>query len=248
MTYNLIHDPEQIKRFASIFIPYQEHLSLVFSLIARRKYAPKLPNDKYQLYQGFISGNGNRDIVPDIFYRSIMKLECKFGAYVDSQNNPIPDHAMALYCIIEPVNPLKAMSATLNELINDDVRNSNAYDLYRNRMIKFGAPNTKNYKQLDIDTKKKEQLELAKQIIKETKIEPLLTVETKNGFHVLYVHSNKIDGKKLHEFKLSTTFKKPNVNGELITDYWFSISSHPMTVIPGTYHGGFQASISDIFD
>lgn len=76
-----------------------------------------------------------------------------------------------------------------------------------------------------------------------------MCIETRGGFHIIY--SGKVDkdvSRQLYEFKQKTSFKKKNVDGNMTTDYWFSITNQATVIMPGTYQGGFPARIITLTD
>ena len=104
--------------------------------------------------------------------------------------------------------------------------------------------------QIDLDTKDPIKLQETRVILQKTGVleRIIFTVETKNGYHIIYKKSDAIDNKALHEHKLSTTVKKTARNGDTTIDYLFSITNQPLVVVPGTYQGGFQARFANVFN
>lgn len=249
--HHIIHDPSQVKIFAELFVPLKAHQAINLSLIARRKYAPTLTESAYILQRVIIGGDENRTRAEDHLYRYLLRLECPVGSYIDKEERPIPDESLAVYAFIDPKDTIKALSSTLHECVermsNGDSL-PNAFNLYKEQITKTKSIGGEKYRQLDIDTKDSENIQIVRDLLFRAKIKPLITVETRGGYHVIYRNKKEIDHKFLHDFKKSTVFEKPNVYGVSTKDYWFSITGYSMMIVPGTYQGGFKTKISKIFE
>jgi hypothetical protein len=105
------------------------------------------------------------------------------------------------------------------------------------------------YKQIDLDTKDIDKVRSVRDLLSSLNIHVTMCIETRGGFHMLFPrNANKDTMKSLYEFKQKTSSKKPDINGKIVTDYWFSITNQPMVIMPGTYQGGFPAKIVDLND
>ncbi len=245
--YKLIHDPEQIKQFGKLFLPTENRLVINLSLVARKKYAPELPDLVYILQRVIVGGDADREKAANHLSRYVMRLETPIGSYIDKNDQPIPNEALALYAFIDPKDTVKALSATLHECV-EKISNGesvpNAFNLYKDQINKSKSPTTgKQYRQIDLDTKDPDQIETVKAVLEKTGVKVLMAIETRGGYHLIYEHDRAINNKALYEFKETTKFEKLDRNGKPTKDHWFSIPSSPMVIVPGTYQGGFKTSI-----
>ena len=104
--------------------------------------------------------------------------------------------------------------------------------------------------QIDFDTKDIKEVENAKKVFEKVGILKRLVcvVETKNGYHIVYQNSRtEIDGKILHEYRLSTKMITTTRTNKKLEAPVFSITHEPLVVIPGTYQGGFKVRFSSAF-
>ena len=74
--HNFVHNPEDIKLFASIFQVEQRHLALCLYLTMRRKYYPSLSHGITIVNR--IAVTGGPDFVKKL-YQSVLKLETPVG-------------------------------------------------------------------------------------------------------------------------------------------------------------------------
>ena len=321
--HTIIHNPNDIQRFAEIFAPHKQHLALCAYLTMRRKYYPALkqgtsiinritvggcPN--YTLVQSTngqqnpldsnlitertlpsnlfdggvgIASNSNynhhamcddgsriqkdsnynhhamRDDgsssrtatnFPQRWYQNILRLETPIGSYLDG-DLVVPDEALAVYVILEPKDTIKALSKTLTQCVDrfsEGENLPNAYALYREEIPKSNIAGSR-YRQIDLDTKEIDKVTMVHALLIKLAIPIILCVETRGGFHIVYSDTiDKETTRALYEFKQGTMFKKANVEGKMVADYWFSITSHPTIILPGTYQGGFPARIISLDD
>ena len=245
--YKLIHDCEQIKRFDELFLPNENHLAINLSLVARKKYAPDLPDSVYILSRVIVGGDQNRNKAAAHLHRYILRLETPYGSYVDKNDQPISNDALALYAFIDPKDTVKALSATLNECVEKMSNGEsvpNAFNLYKDQINKSKAPPTaEQYRQIDLDTKDSKHIETVKELLVKTGVKVLMAVETRGGYHLVYKPDRSINNKLLYEFKETTKFETLDRNGKPVKDHWFSITNSPMVIVPGTYQGGFKTLI-----
>lgn len=265
--YQIIYDQQQVYDFAQLFIPESIQHLIVIRLMSRRKYFPSLPKSKYILNETFISGIPKdnisaRHLASFDFVKKLYRLHVPIGSYTDSNNNPIPQDSLALYTLISPKDPVKAMSQTLNKcldklLISQEI--NKPYNLYRNEISKTDAKinkfDTKINKfdklvVIDLDTKDSDNIKLVNEILIKANIIPHLKmcIETKNGYHLVYNEGSDIDNKLIYEFKSTTLYYKDNINGKPHKDYWFSKNILSKVIIPGTLQGNFKTKIrNDLF-
>ena len=266
--HKIIHDPDDIKQFASIFSIRKRNLALCMYLTARRKYFPSLTAGTLILQRPIVTGG---EYFEGHLYQNVLRLETPIGSYLD-KDNILPTEALALYVLIDPKDTIKAMSKTLTtcvETFTNGEELPNAYKLYREEISKCNINNVKEsikYRQIDIDTKQLEYIIQTNDLLTKLNIPIILCVETRGGFHIVYSpdlnnsdkninqspegfkQNSKDIGRSLHEFKQTTMFTKPNINGKMVKDYWFSITNQPNIIMPGTYQGGFPTRIITLSD
>ena len=108
-------------------------------------------------------------------------------------------------------------------------------------LLKQTTPNLK---------KEEDKVQQTKELLHASNIIQFLKicVETRGGYHLIFAKDKKIDNKLIHNFKITTKFTKQTIDGKDVSDYWFSISSEPNVIVPGTIQGGFKANIcNDLF-
>ena len=253
--YKVVADEKDIKKFAELFIPNEEHYITYFELVARQKYDPTLSKYKILLTRVMVPGVilDNRQKAIEEFYRAVLRLETAIGSYSDI---PVPNQSLVVYGHLEYQDTLKVLSNVLNEYIQNrtgvgvgvGVTPPNMWEKYTKELEGSKAAKVK-YRQIDLDTKDEEKIEQVKRLFNRVRMNEYLVmaIETRNGYHIIYEYQDKIDHRQLFEFTATTKFTKLNTNNEPITDYWFSLTRHPRVVIPGTYQGGFATRITDIF-
>lgn len=247
--YNLIHDENQIAKFLEIFYAPLENIDYVLPIVmfARRKYNSNLSRGEILLNKIFIDSSDNI-----INVRKIKKLNVPMGCYRDGDND-IPNNSLIIYGYIVPKDPVLALNRTMTKYLEDMriSRNTKIHKLYNSEILRSDIKGNGAHTIIDLDTKDDTNIQKTKQILQQANVLPFIVicVETKNGYHIVFKKDVTIDRKMLHDFKKETEFDKKSNDGKNIKDYWFSISRANMIVLPGTYQGGFKASIKqDLFD
>ena len=253
--YEIIHDPSQVIEFLKIFIPENVHNVMEISLFSRRKYCSRLSKSEYILHRVLIDGTNEDKTSPNYTQsalRKLYRLHVPVGSFVDD-NGAIPQESLALYALLTPKSPLRAMSKVLTKCL-DDVMNGNPVPRPHKKLIaeisRTDAVGQQQYSVIDLDSKDENNVETTKEVIKKANLIPYikLCTETKNGYHIIFEKNSKIDRKMLYEFKKDTMFYKKNRENQNAKDYWFSISGSAITVVPGTYQGGFKTKLcNDLF-
>lgn len=243
--YQIIYDPVQVLDFLRKFIPDDETLSISFKIFARRKYNSALPDSEYILNRTFIPGGTSAESA----MRKLWRQHVPVGSYVDKNDVAIPPDSMCAYAVLKPKNPLRALSSTMKQCMDDvceGKRTRNPYGLLNTIMAKpesdaIGGP---KYTQIDLDTKDPEHIRVTCEVLDSTGVSDAIVsiTETHGGYHIVYIKSKTIDSHRLHEFKLTTVFEKTSNDGKIVKDYWFSQTNQPLVVIPGTIQGGFKAT------
>lgn len=261
--HELIHNPADIEQFAGLFEVKSKSFALCHYLTMRRKYFPALSHGTTIINRSAVPGGTH---FAKRFHQSILKLETSVGTYTDNEL-VVPTEAMAIYVIINPCNTIKALSKTLTRCMDAILAGEeiNGYSIYREELPKATkslqvdrsksdlpktiASSKEHYRQIDLDTKEVAQVQLAADLLTETGVQVVVCIETRGGFHIIITAGeDRSVYKRLYEFKSKTAFKKPNVNGETVTDHWFSITNQPVVILPGTYQGGFPARIISLTD
>lgn len=246
--HKFIHNPEDIKRFGSVFEVSKKHLALCLYLTMRRKYYPSLSHGTTIVNR--IAITGGNDFIKRL-YQNILKLETPIGTYTDG-DLIVPDEAFALYVMVDPKDTFRALAKVLDrciEAITAGEEIPNAHSLYREEIPKSHALNVTKYKQIDLDTKDIDKVRTVDSLLTSLNIPIVISIETRGGFHLVYTNNtDKDSGRKLHEFKQTTSFQKKNVEGKMVTDHWFSVTNGPTVILPGTYQGGFPTRIISLKD
>ncbi len=255
-SYKIIYDGDQVKRFIKMFMPKSSQQCLVIYLCARRKYYPSLTGSEFILDRLIFHG-GNADQIDNLcstFLRKLYRWHTPVGTFVHGDDASIPQEALCVYALLLPKDPIKAMGKLWPKLIDaltDGNEVAKPFSFYKKEIGKTNAvvPKEEQLMMVDLDTKDPEKLEQTRDLLITTNISKhiKIIIETKNGYHIIYTKSGDIDGKRLFEFKTTTKFMKPNVNGKPTADFWFSIAKAAMSIIPGTLQGGFEAKICDDF-
>ena len=243
--HHIIHDPEQVKRFAKLFVPTVKHHAIVFQLFSRRKYYSKLPKSEYIISR--IVAPGDSD--PDTIYRSLLKTQVPVGAYT-ADEFIIPDGSTVLYCLIRPKDMIKAMTKSLTYCVaalsgDAGCPMRNPYGLYKKEIGTSGVACENKLTQIDIDTKDAKSITDIAELLQKAGVKPLVTIETRGGYHVIYNKTSSVDNRALYEYKMATAFEKAAVNGKMVKDYIFSITHEPNIAVPGTLQGGYPVCFRD---
>jgi len=213
----------------------------------RRKYWPSLSRATTIINRSAVSGN--TDFIKR-FHQSILKLETPMETYTDEELI-VPTEAMAIYVIINPCNTIKALSKTLTRCMDAIMEGEDisGYSIYREELPNAGGSCKERYRQIDLDTKEIEKVQIVDELLTEIGITIVVCIETRGGFHIIVnAGEDRSVYKRLYEFKATTSFKKPNVNGSVVMDHWFSITNQPVVILPGTYQGGFPSRIITLSD
>lgn len=242
--YEFVYDDEAIKQFANLFNLTNKNLAMCIYLMARRKYFPQLSEKSIIVNRGIVCG-GERFVLD--FHKTIVKMETRIGTYEDG-DVPIPNNAFAIYAIINPKDTFKALSKTMlicAESISDGDEMPNAYKTFRVQLPKANIKGDK-FRQIDLDTKNIDEIKSVSDLFNSLNFKPEITVETRGGFHIVY--NTKIDNikeihRRFYEFKNNTL-----INNKRIKDYWFSITNETMSIVPGTFQGGFKTRVITIDD
>ena len=246
--HSFIHNPADIRRFADIFGMKEKHLALCMFLAARRKYYPSLSRSLIICNRPIIPGGGDYS---QRVYQYILRLESPIGSYTDN-GNIIPNDAFALYVMLNPKDTIKSLAKTLVRCLDDDNNQngrSNGFKLYKEEIAKCDAQGTVKYKQIDLDTKDIGKVLSVHDLLTKLSIPIIISIETRGGFHLVYSDNlPKNTSKLLYDFKQTTKFQAPNIDGKMVNDYWFSITNQSSVIMPGTYQGGFPARIITLDD
>lgn len=218
----LIWDARQVDDFIKLFGSNlgTQHV-LVVNLIARRKYNPALPKDRLMLdHKVLAQGDG------------VAKLQ---------QWHPDAFPAgLCVYMNPNPVNVTTALTKTLYECQVDATR-----PVHKTMMANLARGSAGALIHFDVDTKEPAQVRQVVEVLTATGVAPLVQciIETMNGYHIVYKNDKRaIDHAALHKFQQSTRHPKPNVNGDPVDDYWFSVCRGGLVAVPGTLQGGFRVT------
>jgi hypothetical protein len=262
MTYNLIHDEEEIKYFFDNIIPNLSNNEIYFlSLSARNKYLTGKEREYYGLGRTEMF---ERTIVRERnwskFLRKIKRFQTVEGSYLTKKNLPIPEKSMVVYFNINPTNVLKAyneFSHTMSEYFMElGLNASKGGDLENvsKRMKKMDVllmncfqrnRGTKHYIDIDFDIPKDETWVLSKFLdnLKENNV-TYYVIDTKSGYHVMLLRDSvkynfpevvKNLQDEANEYRL----------GKMISEqHWeIVVNKNEMVPLPGTYQAGYPVKI-----
>ena len=229
--YEVIGDEFTVRTFHKTWIqplqtrPNARNLVFTIMLMSRRKYYDALTTSQQVLVRQTISVRETEDA----FVRRLRKLEVKQGLYVDlnDSSKEIPKDGLILYMNMDPGDELKAWFLMMNEM-NDRIQSLSLHEkspwrenslelssLVKSCIVKADTPTT--YK-LDIDTKEPEKIRALYEVIKNEKLQIVMMMSTKNGYH-LFVR--EISSQNVHKFV--------QCNKD-----WVSIEKRGHLIVPGT--------------
>lgn len=246
MSYLLVHDLKQVEQFCQLFIPNEKKLAIVFVLFARKKYDPSLPKPEYLLGRTIISGETSASVAT----REIQKMQIPLGLYTGDNDYPIPNDALCLYCLIRPKDMVRALMKTVSTCVtslNDGTKLGNPLSMFKRDIGTSNANVDSKLTQIDLDSKDPTILQEVKELFAKVHISPLLTIETRGGYHIIYEKTSQIDHKTLWEYTSKHIREGIANDGKKYTDKIFSITNEPNVIVPGTIQGRFQARIVNIF-
>ena len=252
-SYQLIHDPSDIIKFATTFEVTNPNHCLIIQLLVRRKYHPQLSSASLDIKTEIIKGGPN--FIRD-FHLALWRLETPLGSYFDAIK-PLPNGCLSIYARINPKDTTKALITAIPKCLAPLVSDQpipNALTIYKHEIITTNAASDKKYYQLDIDTKDRDEISTINQLMKDNQINIIINIETNKGFHTVVTFdkpktksSNKY--KILHDFQHSTSFTTTNINGQTVKGYILEIKkSDPNVIVPGTIHAGFPSRIISLDD
>ena len=106
----------------------------------------------------------------------------------------------------------------------------------------------KKFKEIDIDTKNEDVLKKLESIFKRIDMRIAACVETKGGYHVIYVNRlTKTQETDLYVFIQQFKYESIDRNGKFLEKNYVEIRSDPCTPIPGTIQAGFNVVLSNRF-
>lgn len=248
--FQVVWDKSQVERFAEIILSrlIGTNACICVFLFARRKYDEKLPQSEYILKRLFFSDGKT----PDVFYRDLLKLHVPYGSYSPPE---ISQKSLCMYALLRPKDQLRPMSEIFNKCIQSFTTKQEIPKNLLNRYMEeigkcdYNIPKTKEnsvWVQIDLDTKDVEFLKNFQHLLEKTNIDKhiVFTVETKNGFHIVFEKTEECDLKLFHEERMKSKTQKINKNGKKFDDYAFNTTNEPNVIIPGTFQGGYPASFS----
>ena len=245
--HEFMWNPSDVKEFAKLFNIKEKHLAMCIYLTARRKYYPELSDISLIVNRGIVCGG---DYFENDFHRTILKLNTPIECYED-EGLPIPTEAFGIYVIINPKDTFKALAASMFRCVDHISKGEemiNAFKAFKVELPKTSLK-TDKYKQIDIDTKEVGKISSVNDLFESLQFKPLLSVETRGGFHIVYnceAENIKQINKSFYEFKQNTLMIKSNPKHKPTKDYWFSVTKEPMIILPGTFQGGFKTRIITI--
>ena len=226
----MIHDEAAVKHFIDTFATDDVQLLL---LASRRKYNHEQERGSVVL---------ERTIVHDRHFQTIRRLAAIASAQEDSGG-------LVMYWLLNPRDPVKAyfefdrrMKCLLANVASGrpaQQRFDHAHRYYVSAM--HASRGTRKWVEVDVDTKDESVLRVIRNALEGTEEAHVCTIETRGGYHVIY-DADKIKCRLQHMHKVFNhmTFKKANVNGDVVAKSYADIRTDPSPPIPGTMQGDFK--------
>lgn len=212
MNYQIIKDIKKLRDFIDFLPDLEDGQKFYCSLFARRKYWPEIKADKGQLRR-FLT-------TKERFIEKVMQLEVAVGAY-SFEGKTIPNEALALYCMPNPRDLVRATRASLVKFAELIANNNKGYNPHQEVMSQIQKSKAKSYfLDFDFDT---EECPTLNGILNP---EAFKILKTRGGFHVL-VELSKIDPQYKKTFHQAISKLGPDVSGDTLLP------------IPGTTQGDF---------
>lgn len=221
--YYLVHDREQIQKFA-LEVLDMNHLprnhSHMLCVIARTKYDPSISFRK-----GFF--RRQLAIAPDVdmFLRMVLSYEVHQGLYIDDQNQPLKERALALYCSINPRDQLKSLRMIAKQAVDLLAQQHTTCPISLSKSILQRTCAQKRWYVLNLNHK--ESLPELQAALSQHKIPVSYVIATHSGYHLLL--STALLGRV--QRKLLQTVIRPQFSLDDGEDLYVPI--------PGTLQGGF---------
>lgn len=232
MEESYIYDKEQVFAFFEKFRPKADDEIIRIEKTLRRKYNERMsvPNVKVAK---LLVGKETTDEDIEYFFED---EETEQGFYT------------VFFCSIRPKSTFRALKKIYEDsvtLLMNGKPPGNVLKLLESEILKKEHSVGEKMYQIDLDTKDKALIEELKPLVKES-VNVVMTVETKNGYHIIYDKVLK-GTKELNQWGKTHGEVKTAVNGKGYIDPLLSISSDPDIVVPGSLQAGFGARIVDIF-
>lgn len=240
--YQIVHDPEQVKQFFTVFTPQRRDYAIVFQLFARRKYNELIPQQTQVLNRTIISGG-----TPEVeSLQHVLRLEVREGLY-NVKDVPVPGDSLALYCLIQPKDMLMAMTKTVTDCVSNIQTGflRSPFKMYREEIGKTSVQGETRLLQIDLDSKDEVIVKEVQELLKAAGVRPVMAIETRGGFHIVYKKESHINSKMLWEYSNKHKVEVTRRTGTTERVNLFTITHEPSVIIPGTIQGGFKTRIVD---
>jgi hypothetical protein len=240
MTYNFIHDPEQMKIFEGLF--FKSGKMYLTYMAARKKYCTEISNKENGCFNRKII-NKKDDEKDNELYNTVIRYEIKKDSYCSRDKKFIfPEQSIALYTSINSRNYIKATQELTKEIIEKIFENnmnmcSKIDCIYKSNLQKYCD---KEYITIDVDLPiinedfVKDREQFMKIYLKLSIILSIYCIiETRGGYHII-IKKTELTG-QTGKYIYNDLKKEFPVIDKLDNDMF--------SPIPGTYQGGFKVKL-----
>jgi hypothetical protein len=194
--YNLIKEPVEVKKFLNLIPELQLNECMTVALFVRKKYAKDYPelslDNNDSCFDRTILGKSKKDRDSDFnanVYRSILRYDAPYGAYVDRKGNNLPEDVLALYMSVNPRSAIKGTKELIKDLTEECFLQTHR-DVYVGNLVSRAKtkiqknPSRKLIADIDIDIKDENVLNAFRKLVNDHDSE-VATIETRGGYHIL---------------------------------------------------------------
>ncbi len=247
MSYNLIHDPEQVTRFNNIFMELSTdksaiHFQRMMYLAARRKHWPACEG------QGSICFNRKTLALDSDLLTEIRKYEVPLGTYTTEKSQIIPDLSLSVYFLCNVLNSRLAAGEVSKKIMDACCTDSKIYDFsnlegeYKTQLAKQSDD---RFFEFDIDTKELSMVNKIYGVISVLKDGFICCIETHGGYHIIVdnLRVNSDSKQKVYmELTKNKEFSFMTVDhvGNPVKKSYVDIIRKACPPVPGTFQGSFK--------
>lgn len=226
MNYQIIMDPDELKRFITWLPELQPDETYYISLFARKKYCPDVPylkTDKAQLKR--VTSKKEHII------SKLKQMECEIGAY-QQKDVTVPQEALAVYITPNPRSFKKAAVQSLKKLADLVTREYNGYNPHQEIMSEIQKAKSRTVF-FDLDLDGVDINKVLDHVEGKINISCLHFLQTRGGYHVL-IEIDKIEDQYKRTWYKNLVTKTVDIAGDNLIP------------IPGCYQGGFIPRLTQI--
>ena len=253
--YNLIQNPEEVKRFLNILPEQSMNECLTIALFVRKKYAKgnksmehlSLSNDDGCWDRTIVSASKrDRDNkLQSKVYRAILKYNTPIGTWVDRNGVDLPEDLLSLYISINPRCAVKGTRELISSINRDCFLPTTSEEPFVGNLVSRAKTmlqknvSRKLIADIDIDIKDENVLKVFRDLVQGWDSE-VCSIETRGGYHIL-TDINKMSeaNKKWHPIisKLADEYK--DEEGKSLVEF----KTDTLCPIVGSKQAGFTVKI-----